>query len=104
MRTFLNSFAAVVLALSFLTSCGTDAKDIKVADLETACDYADAMTSVASAIVELQAEVKEGEEPTPEQEKEKKDLDAKMNEITQAAINKEVSFEEVKACEGYKVD
>ena len=101
MRTFLTSFAAVVLALSFLSSCGTAAKDIKVADLETPCDYAEAMTSVYSEIAELTTKVGE-EKPTPEQEKEMEVLVKKGKEIAKAMGIKEVKMEDVIACDGYK--
>ena len=104
MRTFLTSFAAVVLALSFLSSCGTAAVDIKVADLETACDFADAMTSVYEAQTELKASVKEGEDPTEEQEAEAEALIAKMSELGTAAKGKEFKLSDVEACDGYKVD
>jgi hypothetical protein len=79
MRTFLTSFTAVVLALSFLSSCGTDAKDIDVTKLETACDFADALLSVG----EDMGEVKDNK-PTPEQ----KELQKKAREITKAMDTK----------------
>ena len=101
MRTFLTSFAAVVLALSFLSSCGTAAKDIDVTKLEEACDFADAFTSVAAAQAELITKVGE-EKPTPEQEKEMEVLVKKGKEIAKAMGIKEVKMEDVIACDGYK--
>jgi len=103
MRTFLTSFAAVVLALSFLSSCGTAAKDIKVADLETACDFADALTSVYTEVAELTTTVGD-EKATEEQEKEMKALLAKTAEIVTASVEKKIDMSEVAKCDGYKVD
>ena len=103
MRKFLTSFAAVVLALSFLSSCGTAAKDIKVADLETACDFADAMMSVSSEAAKITAEIKD-DKATPEQDKEIEALTKKMTEIATAAVEKKIDMTEVAKCDGYKAD
>ena len=103
MRTFLTSFAAVVLALSFLSSCGTAAKDIKIADLETACDFADAMTTVSTEMAELTKAIGE-EDATEEQKTEKEALDKKARDIFTAMVEKEIKLEDVAACDGYKVD
>ena len=103
MRTFLTSFAAVVLALSFLSSCGTAAKDIKVADLETACDFADAMMSVYSETAALTAEIKD-DKPTDEQKKEMTALGEKLVKISDAAVEKKIDMSEVAKCDGYKVE
>ena len=98
MRTFLTSFAAVVLALSFLSSCGTAAKDIDVTKLEEACDFADAMLTCATELDAMSSEVKEGEEPTKDQEAAEKVITDKMEAIRKAFDKTELKLKDMQAC------
>jgi hypothetical protein len=76
------------------------ALDIDVSELEEACDFADAFTSVAAAQAELITKVGE-EKPTLEQEKEMEVLVKKGKKIVKAMGIKEVKMEDVIACDGY---
>jgi hypothetical protein len=49
MRSFTTSFAAIIFSLSILTSCDQKAIDINVSELETPCDYVNAMLKVTDA-------------------------------------------------------
>ena len=62
MKTFTTSFAAIIFALSILTSCGAEekdtdtkesAQDIDVTKLEEACDFADAFLTVMEEMEQL---------------------------------------------------
>ena len=53
MKTFTTSFAAIIFALSILTSCGPAALDIDITELKEPCDFADAMLTVATEAKEL---------------------------------------------------
>ena len=101
MRTFLTSFAAVVLALSFLSSCGTAAKDIDVTKLEEACDFADAMLTCATELDAMSSEVKEGEEPTEDQAAAVKVIMDKMEAIGKAFDKTDLKKDDMKACPAY---
>jgi len=58
MKTFTTSFAAIIFALSTLTSCGPAALDIDITELKEPCDFADAMLTVATEVKELIGEGK----------------------------------------------
>jgi glutamine synthetase type III len=101
MRTFLTSFAAVVLALSFLSSCGTAAKDIDVTKLEEACDFADAMLTCATELDAMSSEAKEGEEPTEDQKAAAKVITDKMEAIRKAFDNTDLKMKDMKECPAF---
>ena len=101
MRTFLTSFAAVVLALSFLSSCGTAAKDIDVTKLEEPCDFADAMLTCATELDAMSSEVKEGEEPTKDQEAAVKVLTDTMDAILKAFGVTDMGYAAIKECPAF---
>ncbi len=62
MKTFTTSFAAIIFALSILTSCGAEekdtdtkesAQDIDVTKLKEPCDFADAFLTVMEEMQQL---------------------------------------------------
>jgi len=100
MKTFTTSFAAIIFALFILTSCGAEekdtdtkesAQDIDVTKLEEPCDFADAALKVEMAMNALQGELKDGEGPTPEQEKRANALMKKQTEIIETMEKKNQS-------------
>jgi len=109
MRTFLTSFTAVVLALSFLSSCGDEASpmdaanEIKVASLEDACQFATAMTTVSKAVVALQAEIdkEEAKKATSEQKENMDKLNKMSTDMTSAHTAKDIKLTDIAKCEGY---
>ena len=114
MKTFTTSFAAIIFALFILTSCGAEEKDtdttdtkesaqeIKVADLKEPCDFADAMLSVVTEMNALKSEVKDGEEPTPEQQTKMEALMKKIKKIQKAVSNSKVDMGALEACPSAK--
>ena len=88
--------------LPFLfNSCGTDAKDIQVSDLETPCDYVDAWVQCVEEMIEIKGDKKEPSEFTAEEKAEFEAIEDKMREIRKAA-RKKYSLKEVKECENFK--
>ncbi len=94
--TFLGVFLFAALILS---SCGTDAKDINVSDLDTPCDYIDAMLVCAEEMTEIK-----GDQDYDDLSKDdKKEMDAirdKFKEIGKAG-QKKFDKDEVRDCDGF---
>jgi hypothetical protein len=88
--------------LPFLfNSCGTDAKDIQVSDLETPCDYVDAWVQCVEEMIEIKGDKKDESEFSAEEKAEYEAVEDKMREIRKAA-RKNYSLKEVKECENFK--
>jgi len=107
MRKFLTSFAAVVLALSFLSSCGDDtqanAKDIKVEDLKEPCDFSDAMLKALTEAAALKEEMAKNEgEDTKEQKASMKELEDIFKKMEKAFDGLKLKDEDIKECDSYK--
>jgi hypothetical protein len=111
MKTFTTSFAAIIFALFILTSCGAEekdtdtnetAQDIDVTKLEEPCDFADAALKVEMAMNALQGEVKDGEGPTPEQEKRANALMKLKTEIQKAVSSSKVDLDDMQDCPSMK--
>ena len=77
-------------------------KEIKVAYLTEPCDFADAMLSVVTEMNALKGELKDGEEPTPEQQTEMEALMKKITEIQKAVSNSKVDMEALEDCPSMK--
>ena len=110
MKTFTTSFAAIIFALSILTSCGAEekdtdtkesAQDIDVTKLEEPCDFADAMLTCATELDAMSSEVKEGEEPTKDQEAAVKVLTDKMEAIGKAFGVTDMGYAAIKECPAF---
>ena len=82
-------FGAVIFASFMLTSCSQKPTEIKLSDLDTACDYVDAIEKCVDAIIEL----KDYEGELPE---EKQEYARQLNEkITEADVEECKNFETV---------
>ena len=93
---------AVIFA-TVLVSCGSKSADIKVTELETACDHVDALLTISNETLELINEVKDmDKEDIPQDVKDAGiDLQTKSQEIMKSVASKEFTVEEQEKCESY---
>lgn len=100
MKKFTLALGAILFMSLIFTGCGTDAKDIKLSDLEEVCDYTEAM----NIVVDEALEIMDGRKRDDLSEKEKaeiKELRHKFRDISRAA-DKKYTKAELKECDDYK--
>lgn len=98
------TFIGVLLAFSLIiSSCGTNAEDIKLSDLETACDYVDAQIVCAEAIIDM-GEDKDFSDFDEWLEEDKEELEAIKKKVVEirAAFRKKYTEAEFKECDSYE--
>ncbi len=93
---------AVIFA-TVLVSCGSKSADIKVTELETACDHVNALLIVMTETLELMNEVKDMDKADiPQDIKDAGiELTQKAQEISKSLVSKEFTEEEQEKCESY---
>ena len=100
MKNLKTIFGAVIFASFMLTSCSQKPTEIKLSDLDTACDYVDAIEKCIDAIIEIKGDKKFISE-LPEEKQEYAQLKEKLKEIEKAA-KKKFTEAEVKECENFE--
>ena len=99
MKNLKMIFGAVIFASFMLTSCSQKPTEIKLSDLDTACDYVDAIEKCVDAIIELKDY--EGELPEEKQEYARQ-LNEKITEIGKAADKKKITEADVEECKNFE--
>ena len=104
MKTFTTSLAAIIFALSILTSCGPAAQDIDITELKEPCDFADAMLTVANEIIELTGgdKNKRPHDLDEEDEEKMRALWKKGDVIRKWAKFLEIDYDDINECPSMK--
>ena len=97
MKNLKTIFGAVIFASFMLTSCSQKPTEIKLSDLDTACDYVDAIEKCIDAIIEIKGDKKFISELPEEKQEYAEQLKEKFKEIEKAA-NKKFTEAELLEC------
>jgi Spy/CpxP family protein refolding chaperone len=100
MKKITTFLGAALFASLILSSCGTDAKDIKLSDLDTACDYVEAMIICAEEMTEIKGDHDNRSDLSKDEQEEYKEISQKMRDVSQAC-RKKFTKAEVKECDDY---
>jgi outer membrane murein-binding lipoprotein Lpp len=99
MKNF-KAIASSILVISFLLAgCNSKPEDIKLNELNTVCDYVDALEKVVEADIKLMKEKKDTE--LSDEDIEYRGLLRKKLEEISEALMKKFSFAEMKECENF---
>ena len=100
MKNLKTIFGVVIFASFMLTSCSQKPTEIKLSDLDTACDYMDAIEKCVDAIIEIKDDKRSISELTEEKQEYARQLKKKIREIEKAG-SKKFTKAEAKECKNY---
>ena len=97
-----NLFMFFAVAFSFMfVGCGQSASDIKLSDLDAACDYVEAFNIVADEMIEMEETYESYSDLSDEEKEHACMLKGKLRDIKKAA-KKKYTRAELEECEGFE--
>ena len=93
-------FFAVAFSFMFV-GCGQSASDIKLSDLDAACDYVEAFNIVADEMIEMEETYESYSDLSDEEKEHAGMLKDKLRDIKKAA-KKKYTRAELEECEGFE--
>tara|TARA_B110000305_G_C19303934_1_gene570538 strand:- start:436 stop:768 length:333 start_codon:yes stop_codon:yes gene_type:complete len=100
MKKSIKFFGAILLASFIISSCGTNAKDIKLSDLDESCDYIEAMINCAEEMIAIRGD-KNISDLTDEVKEEFEAISDKVEDI-EKACKKKYTRAEVEECSRFE--
>ncbi len=92
-----------ILFLAILSSCGgSSAEDIKVSELETACDFTDAMNTCFKEIIAIKGDAESAEDLTEEDQKRGLRIVKKVKKIQKALRKSDLEKSDLEECPNYE--
>ena len=101
MNKIMTTLGAIIIASAMLLSCSQKPTEIKLSDLNTACDYVDAIEKCFDALIELKGENENFDDLPEDQQEYAEQLEDKLEEIGEAA-EKKYTEAEIKECENFE--
>jgi hypothetical protein len=92
-----------ILSLAILSSCGgKSAEEIKVSELETACDFTDAMNTCMKEIIAIKGDAESADDLTEEDQKRGLRIVKKVKRITKALSKAGFEKSDLEECPNYE--
>ena len=92
-----------ILSLAILSSCGgSSAEDIKVSELENACDFTDAMNTCFKEVIALKGDAESADDLTEEDQKRGLRLMRKIQKIEKALKKSGLEKSDLEECPNYE--
>jgi uncharacterized lipoprotein YajG len=101
MKNLKTIFGTVIFASFMLTSCSQKPTEIKLSDLDTVCDYVDAIEKCVDAIIEIKDDKTDISELPEEKQEYARQLMEKLRQIEKAG-EKKFTNAEAKECKNYE--
>ena len=101
MKNSITFLGVILFSSLMLSSCGTDAKDIKLSDLDTACDYVEAMIICAEEMTEIKGNKERRSELSDDEQDEYKEVWDKFRDVSKAC-RKKYTKAEVEECDDFE--
>jgi bacterioferritin (cytochrome b1) len=97
----MTKIGATIIASFILISCSQNPTEIKLSDLKTACDYANAIEKYFDALIELKGETEKFYDLPKNEQEYAKQLKDKLEEILKAG-EKKYTEAEIKECGNFE--